>query len=127
MMHRLITLLLSLAGVLALTAATQPIYINNSPNTNAPQIDATAFVNTSTFTVSSPFFGNIPYQTLNTLYFTNTLSGVMSSTPGFRFDFFTNNSRFPMASWVNRGSIFGSTWLLVSSSNIVSTGPLGAG
>jgi hypothetical protein len=127
MIRSLTTVAFNVASVLALTAATQPIYINNSPNTNAPQIDATAFVNRSLFIINSPFFGNIPYQTLNTLYFTNTASGIMSATPGFRFDYFHDNIRDPMHWWINHGSIFGSTWLLVSSDNIVSTGPLSAG
>lgn len=119
-----------MAAAIAAFAGTQPLYINNSPVMSppdlAPQIDATAFVNRSKFSISN-FFSALPYQTLNTLFFTNTSAGMMFGDPGFRFDFFTNNTRLLMDSWVNQGMIDAATWLLVSSTNIVSTGTLNAG
>src|SRR6266849_8007663 len=128
-------------GALVAPAGTSLIYINLvplvSPPTPAPQIDATAFVNQSQFDVNSGFFigpggglffGNaLPFQTLNTLFFTNKSFGEMSSDTGFRFDFITNSFRLPMANWVNQGSISAGTTLLVNSSNITCSGPLNAG
>lgn len=119
----------SLASVLLAPAATQSIYINaspvNSPPSPAPQIDATAFVNQNQFNVS--LSSGLPYQTLNTLFFTNRPSGNMTLTPGYRFDFFTNNLRLGMHTWVNQGSITGSTFLSVSATNIISPGALHGG
>src|SRR5262245_23992887 len=103
-----LTVSLSLICVLPVKA-TDPIYINNSPLSAGdlpPQIDATAFVNRSIFDVTLPFSGFIfivgdqaislgtilnPYQTMNTAFFTNTAGATMLGTPGFRFNFFTNN------------------------------------
>lgn len=131
MMQYLIPVVLTLVSLCSLSAATIPIYVNNSPVNSppdpAPQIDATAFVNRSIFNVNSSFIGTIPYQTFNTLFFTNTSSGVMSGSPGYRFDYFHDNTRDPMARWVNQGSISAGTWLLASADDIVSTGPLTAG
>jgi hypothetical protein len=134
-------------GGLAGWSATAPIYINNSPVQSppdiAPQIDATAFVNRSVFSIGTFSLEPLPYETLNTLFFTNTGSGVMTGDPGFRFNYAAGNSRLPMDTWVNQGSIsvdsstfFGSSisllglsanWLLVSATNITSTGPLSVG
>ncbi len=141
-------LILSLLTCGRLLAGTSPIYINNSPlqvpPDIPPQIDATAFLNQSLFSVNTGE-GTVPYQTRNTLFFTNRASGVMSGVPGFRFEFFTNNFRLPMDSWVNRGflsvdtfsgffgvfitPVFSSAgpWMLVSATNIVNSGRINAG
>lgn len=115
---------------LGASAATVPLYINSSPLNSPPQpspvIDATAFVNQSIFSVTTA--SGLPFQTLNTLFFTNrTAAGQMRLSPGYRFDFFTNNVRRPMDSWVNSGSITGSTVVLVSSTNIINSGSVHAG
>jgi hypothetical protein len=125
---------LVLAGALAavtVRAATTPLYVNSAPvvvdcvTVLSPQIDATAFVNQSVFSVSTCFSG-LPYETFNTRFFTNRSSGIISATPGYRFDHFTNNVRRMMGAWVNQGSISANTWLLVSATNIVGLGPLNA-
>jgi hypothetical protein len=124
-----VSAIIGLAGALSLSAGTVSNYTSIGPVTVppdiAPQVDATAFVNQGVFNVSD--FSGSPFQTLNTLFFTNTRSGVMSGSPGYRFDFYTNNFRLKMSNWVNQGSIEGDTWLLVASTNITSTGPLNAG
>jgi len=107
--------------VVSVVAATQPIYVNNSPvqvlfrPQVAPQIDATAFVNQSLFQINDIYFTGLPYQTFNTLYFTNTSSGNILGDMGYRFDFSSGNTRGPMYSWLNdQGTISGDTFLLVS-------------
>jgi hypothetical protein len=112
-------------------AATQPIYVNSSPvhiiasPQIPPQIDATAFVNQSEFEINDIYFTGLPYQTFNTRYFTNTLAGTMLGDMGFRFEYASGNTRSPMTYWLNRGAISGSTFLLVSATDLVSSGPIG--
>jgi hypothetical protein len=122
----------SIAAALGVSAGTVPIYINTSgvisPPAVAPVIDASIFVNQSVFSiVQTSAGGTLPFQTLNTLIFTNSAAGIMSGSPGFRDDFFTNNFRLKMSNWVNRGSIESEKWLLVASTNITSSGPLNTG
>src|SRR6185503_11354393 len=103
----------ALCGSIAFPA-TSPIYINNTPLTAAPQIDATIFWNRSTFNVSS----FLPYQALHVQYWTN--SGTMNGFPGFRFEYDrsgsepkekkqaalgSRNLRSPSAIFVNEGNI----------------------
>jgi hypothetical protein len=119
-----------LVSGLAASAATVPLYINSSPFNSPPQpgpvIDATAFVNQSTFNVATA--SGQPFQTLNTLFFTNrTSAGQMTLQPGYRFDFFTNSSRRWMNTWDNSGSITGSTVVLISSTNIINSGSVHSG
>ncbi len=64
-----------------------PIYINETATsvTNV-DVDATIFLNRGYFvTDGTQFFSDAPWESSNTRFFTN--SGVMSGTPGFRFDF----------------------------------------
>ena len=132
-MRRLLNgVMFSLAAALGVSAGTAPIYINtsgvSSPPAVAPVIDASIFVNQAGFSIDQGSAGGtLPFQTLNTLIFTNTAAGIMSGSPGFRFDFFTNNFRLKMSNWVNRGSISSEKWLLVASTNITSSGPLNTG
>jgi hypothetical protein len=118
-----------LSGGLA-GAATVALHINSSPLNSPPQpapvIDATAFVNQSIFNVTTA--SGLPFQTLNTLCFTNrTTAGQMALSPGYRFDFFSNNVRRAMREWHNSGSITGTTIVLVSATNIVNSGSIHAG
>ena len=123
-------------------AATTPIYINDAPVeclTTPPQIDATAFLNRSFFCSQNfSLLTPLPYETLNTLFFTNAASGRMLGDPGYRFNYAHGNVRGMMDTWVNRGSITvdssvffisgaNPNWLLVSATNIISTGPLSVG
>src|ERR1700733_4579611 len=68
--------------------ATIPLYDNQDvldytiPGTPPPQIDATAFLNENTFTINYGVFnpGTPFYETLNTLFYTNTASIIANST-----------------------------------------------
>ena len=109
----------------------------------SPQIDALAFANYGTFTVTtSPFLTDfpftqfgipgagsiIPYDFQNTLNFTNT--GSMTSFSGFRFDTVLGGKpRQPALNFVNKagGAVLGSIYLLVSASNIVNHGTVTVG
>ncbi|MCX7872617.1 MAG: hypothetical protein N2487_04970 [Verrucomicrobiae bacterium] len=107
---------------------TTPIYINERDFTGAvpPQIDATAFVNQALFSISvSP----LPFQTQNTLYYTNKGSGVMTGSVGFRFDYFNPQTGLSYAAntFVNNGTITGDPFLIISATNIVNTGFLFGG
>jgi hypothetical protein len=79
-MKHLFTLLLAAALVPA-AAVAQPLalYENHGTVNDNPQIDAVAFANYGTFSVSS----TLPYDFQNTLHFTNI--GTMTAFPGFRF------------------------------------------
>jgi hypothetical protein len=130
-MRQIVALILyPIVCILSAAAATQPIYINNSPvqvvapPQSAPQIDATAFLNRSLFQVNDVYFTRLPYQTFNTRFFTNTSSGTILGDFGSRYEFSSGNIREPMYSWINQGTVSGDTFLLINATNIVSTGPL---
>src|SRR6185295_8010339 len=86
---------------LSCRAATVPIYINNAPvqilfpPDTAPQIDATAFVNRSTFQINDIYFTQLPYHTFNTRFFTNTSSGILGGDLGFKFEYVSGSTRAP--------------------------------
>src|ERR1051326_970406 len=97
---------LTLAGGLAAPAGTALIYVNDAPVQSPPDflapIDATSFVNRNLFSTGSSHLISIgtiiptlPFETANTLYYTNTSSGVLAGPPGFRFVFTTNGFRYP--------------------------------
>src|ERR1039458_10400413 len=80
--------LCALLGLLLARAAlgTEALYendgtvdYNGAPGTYPPQIDATNFVNNTTFTINTEL-----YETWNTINYTN--NGLMSSDVGFWFD-----------------------------------------
>jgi hypothetical protein len=75
--HVLGTLVLSLV---CSTHAASPLFINYGTLTNVPQVDAVVFANHGLFSV----FGVLPYETQNTLFFTNR--GTMTGSPGFRLE-----------------------------------------
>jgi hypothetical protein len=136
--------LLGGASALSLLAATTPVYINNSPllpPALPPQIDATAFVNRSTFDVSTFFGGFIfvvgdtafalggnlePFEMMNTRFITNAPGAIMRGSPGFRFDYFSSaqNARIAQTAWENRGTIIADPLLRVMSTNILNRGLL---
>jgi hypothetical protein len=111
MTHRFLpVLILHLLGGLAAAAGTSPMFINQAPVQSppdiAPQIDARAFVNESVFNVTGYAlygFYPLPYQTANTVCFTNY--GSMSGDPGFLFDNFDGHARRWMDWWVNYGDL----------------------
>lgn len=136
--------ILNLAGALAAGAGTVPIFINEAPlfapPDTLPTINATSFVNQTTFSIGSFFFsglGNgvgtllggtsLPYEMFNTRYYTNEASGVMSGSPGFRFLTTVNRTRSSAAWFVNDGSIDATSYLEIKATNIISFGPLSTG
>jgi len=143
---------LLLLGVNNSFSATVPQYVNSeplfSPPATAPVIDARVWINEAPFSVTSPNFSPIPFESKNTLFFTNGPSGIaMAGNPGFRFlNNLYDGRKFWMDSWVNEGTIStdndsqflfsGITFfvndsrasiLQVAATNIVSTGPLFSG
>lgn len=97
-------------------AGVSPIYENYGFVTFPPQVNARIFYNQGTISLSlgSSVGGGLPFQTQNTLYFTNY--GTMSASPGFRFDTVlagatVRNGRpsflnhIPAVSFYNRGTI----------------------
>jgi hypothetical protein len=114
-----VTVLASMAGV---PAATLPLYQNDAAVDN-PQIDATAVENNGTITT----FTTLPYDTANTLFYTNNASGSMIGNVGFRFEFITNTFRYPAANVVNHGLISGTTHVLVNATNITNSGTMAVG
>src|SRR6187401_2133375 len=97
---------------LALTSghafAASDLYENNgtvvSPPAIAPQIDARVWVNRSIFNIFSTT--GLPYESQNTLFFTNTVSGRMTFDPGVRFvRNVSGGQRLSMDTWINEGRI----------------------
>src|SRR4051812_17355811 len=101
--------LLMLLAALSQAGATTNLYINSSPLTlgmTPPQIDARAWYNRALFEVASfTSLQALPFESENTLFFTNAPSpaGTMSGDPGFRFFENAGTKRYWMDSWVNRG------------------------
>src|SRR5438876_513287 len=95
---------LSLVSALS-AAAADPIFINdaaiNSPPDEVPVIDAIAWVNRSTFNVTTFSGFGIPlaFESQHTLFFTNTGGGVMNGDPGFRFYQNNGSQRLWMDTW----------------------------
>src|SRR5438552_1053324 len=83
--------LVMLAAALPGRAGTLPIYINSAPliapPATAPQIDARIWVNQALFDVTSlvNFTLPVPFESQNTLFFTNASLTFMNGDPGFRF------------------------------------------
>jgi hypothetical protein len=129
--------LLSLAAVVAVVA---PALAQSDPNTPpatiyenfgavfespSPQIDALAFANYGSFSVSG---GAFPYDFQHVLNFTNT--GRMNANPGFHFDTaFRDSPRVPAISFFNGtgATITGSTYVEIDATNIVIEGIITAG
>src|SRR5476649_1310634 len=74
--------------------ATDPLYDNESvlnytiPPNPLPQIDASNFLNNSSFTIN---FATVTlntelFETYNTINYTNNKTGILSANSGFRFD-----------------------------------------
>lgn len=113
--------MLGMASAGVVSAATLPIYNNTAP-LNAPPVpvvDARIFVNSSDFNIG--FIIN-PYETYNTLSYTNSASGTMVGNPGFRFNLVSGSSRYPSSAFLNQNLISGSTTVDVRATNIVDTG-----
>ncbi|MGC8886731.1 MAG: hypothetical protein ACP5MG_06195 [Verrucomicrobiia bacterium] len=126
----MLTMLAGIAALAVISARGQalPIYINDRDfyYTTPPQIDARAFVNQAIFSVTT---SPLPFETQNTLYFTNKGSGVMTGNVGFRFNYYnpSNNLTLPADTFVNYGTITGDPYLIISATNVVNTGLLFGG
>ena len=108
-----------------------PLYSNSGSVTN-PIVDATSFLNQGYFETTT----DVPYETANTLNYTNR--GTITGSIGFRFSFHTNFLR-RASSFDNEGTIqatdgflstgvFGGTstsFLYVDSTNIINRGTMG--
>jgi hypothetical protein len=68
------------------------------------QIDAITFINNGIFSTPTSFF-DFPYETQNTLYYTNR--GLMRGIPGFRFSTVNQFGRRPASVVNNQGEIEG--------------------
>jgi hypothetical protein len=114
------TLTASLILGFALGLAAKPSQVIQilAPLTNAPQIDSTIFINESQFNLFTAIgvsnfngsFGSlssIPYSPNDTLYFTNTHSGVMEGVPGFILQTLTTHGQHPAIAIQNDGIIEG--------------------
>lgn len=118
-------------GVLmtALNVWSQPVALyenfgNNDFGDNPPQIDALSFANYGTFSV----FTLVPYDTQNTLNFTNR--GTMIGNPGFEFDTaFTTGARKRAANFVNQrgATVDAGTHLRINATNVLNQGTLEVG
>jgi hypothetical protein len=136
MMKKIFTgLLLTAIGYSLGGAAPADIYINNSPLFVPPQVDATIFLNRSTFDIIT----TLPYQAQNVQFWTNT--GIMSGSPGYRFEYnrdgkLTSGKRgkkgganskelqLPSQSFHNDGGVFGSGVISITANSIVNPGRL---
>ncbi len=109
------------------TRGTDLSFVNLSEVVN-PQINAVSVVNFGRIisSNSSLTLTAFPFQTLNTLNYTNTISAsffASSSSPGFQFELITNTSRFFSDHIVNQGVIEGDN-ILLSATNLINSGSL---
>src|SRR5271167_1688283 len=115
-------ILLGLGLCQAALGGPSPIYQNFGVVTSPPQVDALTFYNAGifnirTFTSLSPTnlqitlllagFNDIPFETKDTLNFTNGNSGIMIGVPGFLFDTSLATSRRSASSFMNEGFLQG--------------------
>ncbi|MEY2408061.1 MAG: hypothetical protein QOF48_731 [Verrucomicrobiota bacterium] len=137
--------LVSLVCAVGAGAATVPIYVNDSPTAvppdQLPTINATSFVNQSTFSIDNFGFGiggiggggiilvgnSLPYEMFNTRFYTNEASGFMYGNPGFRFLWTVNRTRRPATWFVSEGAIDTTSYLEIKATNVVISGPLSSG
>jgi len=154
-MKRILVIAMCVTLVTVSVRATDPGYTNVSNmdcSVLPPQIDATVFVNQGTFCGNTTptgiglgqFFSfgglsvglvnpGLSYSTMNTLFFSN--NGLMTGTPGFELDYVTNDGfHHPAANIVNSAggpngpsTIFGSSFVLLSATNLTNKGLLEIG
>lgn len=136
---------------LPVVAATTPVYENRGDVT-MPVVDASVFLNRGSFNVAS---GLQPYDTQNTLAYTNFPGATIGGSGGFQFDLVgANGLRKRANSFVNQGLIdfggdlfsdfffpdgdtgggfgffpvtYNSSWIIVNASNVVNRGGLTVG
>ena len=79
------------------------IYVNPGTTNNA-QVNAVRFSNAGQFTFQNTVSPS-PYATLNTSFYTNLQSGIMTFDPGVRFELLTNTISRPARVFENLGTI----------------------
>jgi hypothetical protein len=131
-----------LATPLAAVAQPSGTYISPPSVTTPPNVNATNFINSGVWNISTPSGLPIPYQTYSTYNYTNT--GTMNCSIGWEFDHgpYPSGARGWSANFFNGNSgtissldgtvIFGLegftvNYLLISATNIVNQGTLSAG
>ena len=82
---------------------------NPPPMDSPPVVDATAFINNSTF-VDQVFSPNMPYATANTVNYTNY--GLLNASTGFRFDTFNTHATTPF--YTNAGTLFNAPGAIIN-------------
>ncbi|MDB6055794.1 MAG: hypothetical protein JWN25_3317 [Verrucomicrobiales bacterium] len=120
MSRNLLTIIL-LSITLSTRAATLPLYeFKTAVLSETPQVDAVAVVNYANLVLG----GLLPYETQNTLFWTNKNS--LASGPGFLFDYLHpvngNLINSPLNTFVNKGVVDGIQRVLVRATNITSQG-----
>jgi uncharacterized repeat protein (TIGR02543 family) len=122
-MKRFITMaLLGLGFGSGAWAAPQQVYVNYGVVTNIPQVDATSFVNQGTIGFNTvtvnvdyndgdapadndEYYSSIPFSTKDTLYYTNTPSGLLQGTNAFNFLTITSDTVTSASMFENDGVI----------------------
>lgn len=135
----------ALGGVTA--RATDALYANYGLVTEPPQIDATAFLNAGVMEFSDTYYSvgsgvAVPFDTSYTLSYTNR--GLMNSSMGWRFEYVTEDNRYPAAVFDNQQTILAqnqgsisytdesvsevtsASFLSVNATNVYSQGLIGA-
>src|SRR6185295_16146373 len=82
-------------------------------------------IGAGTFGFSSS--GTLPFETFNTLYYTNEFSGTITGSPEFRFLTTRGHTRVPAKVFVNEGTISTAGYLEIKADTVISTGPLDSG
>lgn len=128
---------LVLPAVLAPAAQKKPepvpeLFLNNSPLSEPPQVNAKIFWNRSVMDFSTAFMSR-PYQAQNVQFWTN--SGVMNNLIGWQFEYdldgkkgrrvrANRNLQRPSDTFYNSGNISGSSFLSVNARAIANPGRL---
>jgi hypothetical protein len=132
-------------AVIGSAGAAPALVYENRGEADTPQIDAITFLNRGFFTFDS---GLQPYDTQNTLYFTNFAGATIAGSGGMRFSYTDESGlRRPASSFSNSGFIdmqdsfgsfgslpnavgflfFDSSWLLIDATNVSSRGTMQVG
>jgi hypothetical protein len=97
-------------------------FVNYGLITSSPEVDAVGFYNAGTIEINavvgatptnltSGLFENgynpLPFTTKDTLYYTNTQSGVLLAYPGFLFDTVTSTTTHGASYFLNQGTVEG--------------------
>lgn len=132
-------------AVVGSAGAAPALVYENRGEVDTPQVDAITFLNRGFFTFDS---GAQPYETQNTLYYTNFAGASIVGSGGFRFSL-TDEAGFrrPASSFYNAGFIdmqdsfssfgslpnavgflfFDSSWLLIDATNVTTRGTMQVG